>query len=753
MVKNMNDILQLKGEIHKKENTASFGPTNLKKGEFVTIDHLIKLINELVEIEDFWRINTDLGGALISVHYNQVVAKSNRLQYLLSDGRRHPNENVRGAKFVYENREGQMAAKKHIFTYFVSLEVIAKTINILRSCLKNMETYYPSGISREQTEEINSGKYNDSIIKKSSFLKIIVDVNHVEDFRIDEVKGTIQEGSIITVYKTAVSIDDLLEKIGISRMNFVKIDDTTLQLRPADIEILREKMPYLIAMYVRNLNDIDSIESNEDNALGEHFDIPDPTNEPIVGVIDTHFDIKCYFHKWVDYKNMLSEDFDITIDDKFHGTSVSSIIVDGPSLNPELDDGCGRFRVRHFGVALQKGFSSISIVQQIEQIVTHNTDIKVWNLSLGSASEINLNFISIEGSELDRIQAQYDVIFIVAGTNVSDIYPNSKRIGAPADSLNSLVVNAVDFKGNPTNYTRVGPVLSFFYKPDVAYYGGDDEKGIKVCGPFDKIRSVRGTSYAAPWITRKVAYLIEILGVNREIAKALIIDAAASWDRQDKISFDKGYGIVPIHINDIIKSNDDEIKFIMSGRIEDFEMYSYNIPVPQVKTGFPFFAKATLVYFPKSDRNQGVDYTSTEIDVHFGRVTEKNGKACIKPINYNLQSEEGRQNIYEDDARKLYRKWDNVKHINEKLTNSARIRKKYGAGLWGLSIKTKERLESKNGRGMRFGIVVTLKEMYGKNRLSEFIKLCSLRGWIVNTINVENQIDIINKSEEEIEFE
>ena len=47
------------------------------------------------------------------------------------------------------------------------------------------------------------------------------------------------------------------------------------------------------------------------------------------------------------------------------------------------------------------------------------------------------------------------------------------RICSPADSLNSLVVNAVDFNGQSATYTRVGPVLSFFHKPDVSYYGGD----------------------------------------------------------------------------------------------------------------------------------------------------------------------------------------------------------------------------------------------------------------------------------------
>ena len=45
-----------------------------------------------------------------------------------------------------------------------------------------------------------------------------------------------------------------------------------------------------------------------------------------------------------------------------------------------------------------------------------------------------------------------------------------------------------------------------------------------------------------------------------------------------------------------------------------------------------------------------------------------------------------------------------------------------------------------------------LKEMYGENRIDDFIKLCMMRGWIVNRIDVENQIDIYNKAEEEIEL-
>lgn len=101
----------------------------------------------------------------------------------------------------------------------------------------------------------------------------------------------------------------------------------------------------------------------------------------------------------------------------------------------------------------------------------------------------------------------------------------------------------------------------------------------------------------------------------------------------------------------------------------------------------------------------------------------------------------------------MYRKWDNVKHISEEIKEKRIPRKAYDAGIWGLSIKTKERLQTKKKQGLPFGVVITLKEMNGENRIDDFIKLCMARGWLVNRLDVENQLDIYAKAEEEIEFE
>lgn len=756
----MNNILQLKGRFEQRPNGSRPGSPKLPKGKTVSASHLYELVKQLERILVYWTKNTDINGALVSVHYKHIVAKSNRLKILLAENGKTPTDSIRGVKFVWEPDDVGKEVQKHVFTHFVSLKAIEKSIEVLKQTASIIEQHYSGSVNSEIIEELGEkSKYSFSEVPKTNFLRTVVDGFYVEKFDVDRATEEITEEAIITIYQTGVDTKRLLSKFGINIVDERIIDGTTLRLNPDEVKLLYNNASYLIAMGVTDFSEIsrddmlDAYEAVEDD-FGSM--IPHPTNEPVIGVIDTQFNKKVYFHEWVEYTNLLDPNIPLTKKDYEHGTGVSYIIVDGPQGNPELEDGCGRFRVRHFGVATHNGFSSFTVLKMIRNIVASNRDIKVWNLSLGSKLEIKPNFISPEAAELDRIQSEYDVIFVVAGTNVPEgVIKKDMRIGSPADSLNSMVVNAVDFKGNSASYTRVGPVLSFFHKPDISYYGGDGTvytDKMVVCRDDMGAAYVTGTSFAAPWISRKLAYLIHIMGLSREVAKALLIDAAAGWNRKDDVSHRIGYGIVPKHINDIIKTSNDEIRFIMTGASEEYETYTYNLPVPIVDNAHPFYARATLAYFPHCDRNQGVDYTSTEMDIHFGRVVAKRGSTTIKAIDDNQQSEDKLITLYEEDARKMYRKWDNVKHISEEIKDKRIPRKAYDSGLWGLKINTKERLQKRKDP-LQFGVVVTLKEMNGVNRIDDFVKMCLARGWLVNRLDIENQLDIYAKAEEEIEFE
>ena len=739
----MNNLLQLKGTFEQvPRRTDGFGSPNLPKGKFINVSKLEGLLKNLNDLQEYWQKENLLPGALITVHYNKVAAKSNRVQNLLGNSSNPPNQSVVGARF------SQDEFPKHIITHYVSQKILIESIKRLKVTIDILNQEFGGEISYDTIEKIDKKiPYKSTKIAKTNFKKIIVDGYYVEKFDLSIDDIMFESDSIITLYKTDVRTIHLLEQIGINVLSSRIMDETTILLRPDELEILKAKAPFLISMAVSDLSEItkDNFEFIDDKVIK----IDSPQNEPTIGVIDTLFDTNVYFSEWVEYTNMLSPDIPTSQSDYEHGTAVSSIIVDGPTFNPNLDDGCGKFKVRHFGVASGNSFNSFTILRNISEIVAMNRDIKVWNLSLGSKLDIHPNFISPEAAILDKIQFENDVIFVIAGTNLSRGETEARAIGAPADSINSIVVNSVDMNKQPSSYSRKGPVLSFFIKPDISYYGGDKSEPMKVCTPTGEA-FVQGSSFAAPWISRKLSYLINILGLSRDIAKALIINSATGWDKEQHNPSLIGHGVVPKKIKNIVNCADDEIQFVIEGISENFDTYNYNIPVPVVKEKHPFVAKATLCYFPACSRNQGVDYTNTELDIQFGRL-DNNGK--LKSINKDYQTKEFNPYIFEKDARRNYRKWDNVKHIRDILTGKNRELKAYNNALWGLSLKTTERLEEKFGIDLKFGIVITLKEINGINRIDEFIKNAQLRGWLVNKIDIDTRVDIFNIAEEEIIFD
>ena len=740
----MNDVLKLKGKFEQKPSSSRPRGSHLPKGKSVTAAHLQELLQELQTLYSFWEQDKFIKGALVSILYPTVIAKSNRIHGFFAHGATHANDSIVGARFEINNA----GKHKHVITHFISLTVLSESIKFLTESLSIVKNIFNNKISSDDINKLykNEFEFTSNIVTKTKFITIIVDAYNVEKFFLNKELKDITEDAIITIYKTGVKTNDLLESLGIELLPGYQWDEHTMLLTPDQFKVLKDKAPYLIAMSVSDLSQIgkDDFQPTENNILS----IPNPANEPVIGVIDTLFDRNVYFSKWVESKNMLDKDILTSEKSYFHGTAVTSIIVDGPSFNPELNDGCGRFRVKHFGVTTEKPFSSFSVLKSIQQIVQENPKIRVWNLSLGSIFEINPNFVSPEAAILDQIQYKNDVLFVISGTNKVTKDNKKTKIGAPADSINALVVNSVKKDGQPAWYSRYGSVLSFYNKPDVSYYGGEKGEYIRVCTPTGE-SLVSGTSYAAPWIARKMAYLIEVIGLSREVAKAMLIDAATGWNTEIASPQLIGYGIVPIRIEDIIQSKNDEIKFVITGVSEKYDTYNYKLPVPIFKDKYPFIARATLCYFPSCSRSQGVDYTSTELDVYFGRVTEKG----IKSINSNKQSTNEVAYITEEEARSDYRKWDNVKHINETIKTRSKPKKVYENKMWGLSIKAKERIENKLGRGMKFGIVITLKELNGVNRINEFIQQCQWVGWIVDRINVENRLDIHTIAETEIEFE
>ena len=750
----MNPLLQVKLRFTGEKNTQKPGARNLRAKAETSTEKIDELIDSLRAVLRFYKDNSRItNNVMIDVWYNDIIAKSNRVRELLKPSKHSTNDTVVGARFS-DAPEGE---ENHIITHYVDEKTINKTIEELQVAKEFLlKRLGGKATPMNFTEPNCSIDYEGFSIGKGKLRDLIIDCSVVEKFDVPRVTSIPdRDNFLITFYKSELSLSLLLEKLRVddTQLPYMAYGDNTISVTRDLFEIINDKIPYMISMISTDISSI-TLEDIYPKSRDE-YDIPDPQNEPVIGVIDTFFDESVYFSKWVDNKDYISDlekyQNDLTLRD--HGTEVTSIIVDGPRMNPWLDDGCGRFRVRHFGVCSSR-ISTIRFVKKIKDIVNENPDIHVWNLSLGTDDEVSKNFVSFDAAALDEIQAKKNVIFVVSGTNDNrKIQEGILKVGAPADSLNSLVVNSVRRDGQPAGYSRKGNILSFYNKPDISYYGGDFNDRITAYTSYGT-EEVYGTSFAAPWISRKMCYLIDVMGMPKEVAKALIIDSAAAWDYKTMSANNKsimGYGVVPIDIRKIVETESDEIRFVVYGTSDSYRTANYAIPVPKDDDNkYPYIARATLCYFPKCSRTQGVDYTDRELSLKFGRIINDKGK--ISDINDNVQ-DDADSRMDERQSRKEFRKWDNTKFISRIVKNNNKPVKSYDDRLWGLSVTSKERLSTQMRFPLNFGVVVTLKEINGINRIEDFIKACILRGWIVNRIDVQNQLDIYAVGQEEIHFE
>lgn len=755
----MNNILKLRGTMQHQSGSKPAAPT-LPSHTKLTVDDVEAQRSQLMKITEFWKNESAPITPLIEVHYNKVVAKSNRIKRLLTFNGLSASDCIVGARFEFAANDVQRTSPRHVITYRVSIEAMQNTAKEMGIC-KAMLQKLGGEITDEQLKAINKeglpAQISNMGLSKSAFGQIVHDVFFVNRFGIkQDAPDTMDGATLTTIYATKkdMQITDavqVLNGIGLDVIESNLLNATTVSLFPDQYKILRAKAPYLIAMSAVDISKL----KVEAGTRGKKADlkIPAPGNEPIIGVIDTRFDENVYFSDWVEYSDMIDEEMQVDEGDFIHGTEVTSIIVDGPALNPRLNDGCGRFRVRHFAVAKEGVNSSFTILKKIKAIVTENQDIKVWNLSLGSVVQTPDNFVSSEAAVLDELQNQYDVIFVVAGTNKLE-NEREKRLGAPADSINAMVVNATTRHHQPADYSRRGPVLGFYRKPDVSCFGGERGDAVAVYSP-QGVAMNWGTSFAAPWIARKLAYLIHVANFSRQAAKALILDAASGWSAASETNTKLGYGEVPQRITDIIQTPNNEIRFVIEGTADDAMTMNYSIPVPWTGQKYNYLARATLCYFPKCDRGQGVDYTGTELDFYFGRVS--NGK--IESLNRNAQDDPQARTL-ERDARTIYRKWDNVKHVSD-VEKSRFIPRKVldnrrpGWPCWGFKVRSTSRGDQRE-RGLRFAIVTTLKEMTGRNRIDEFKRNCmSIPGgaWFVDEVDMRTSLNIYEQADAEVSFD
>jgi len=285
----MNSILELKGQLHSEPNVSSFSPPNIPKNESIELSHLYNLLNQLFKVYDFWKNNDFIGGALISVHYTRIIAKSNRIKKILVSCEK--NDAIRGAKFLEKNSE-----QVHVFTYFIELENLKKSADLLHEIYVLFLEKNFSKITHDDIDNFRNQKIKTVNVANANLIQILVDSYFVESFEIDNFeKDSFADANIVSIYRTDLKIKNILNSLNIDIIDANILNDYTAVLNKQEFEKLLEKFPFLVSM---SANDSQSIkELKLENLTDSNLKIPDPNNEPIIGVIDTQFNSNVYFNK------------------------------------------------------------------------------------------------------------------------------------------------------------------------------------------------------------------------------------------------------------------------------------------------------------------------------------------------------------------------------------------------------------------------------------------------------------------------
>ncbi len=398
---------------------------------------------------------------------------------------------------------------------------------------------------------------------------------------------------------------------------------------------------------------------------------------PIVGVLDTGIADISYLKPWKEteeHVNYLPE-----YQDNAHGTFVAGIIEYGDELNgTKISSLSG---VKLFNAVVHPG-NTMSIypetlIDNVREAIERNPEIKIWNLSLGTMMESELDEFSEFGMALDNIQDENNVLIIKSAgncTNFAKGLPKS-RISKTADSIRSLVVGSIaetqeenDYAepNMPSPFTRIGPGPASIIKPDLVFYGGnagiDNGKivinGVPSFGVDGSICKNVGTSFSTPRVSRIAAELAFMMHEDFDalLIKALMIHYAKyptdiKMKMTDKVA-QMGFGM-PVGASEILYNSPDEITLILRDTLEKgsfIEMFDFPYPTSLVDENGFFRGQIILTLVNKSwvDEKQAGEYCQSNIDVFFGTYETEKERDVTKPTIKNPRGVDANQNLLAD---------------------------------------------------------------------------------------------------------
>ena len=227
----MNKLLELRGNFLSAPGRGGGATPTIPKGAVVQATHMRIILEQLRALREFWAQERYVDGALISVQYRDLVAKSNRLGRLLVQNVSLATEIV-GAKYREDND-----TTKHVITYYLRMVALDGTIEELEHVAAVVEAEYGGRVTQEELEAINAGRGRLRGFVKTNFAQIIKDCYYAERFSLNQLEEEPQGDTLVSLYKTKVDPARLLARLGIQLPEVKRIDDYTFRVTPDELAL------------------------------------------------------------------------------------------------------------------------------------------------------------------------------------------------------------------------------------------------------------------------------------------------------------------------------------------------------------------------------------------------------------------------------------------------------------------------------------------------------------------------------------
>jgi hypothetical protein len=538
---------------------------------------------------------------------------------------------------------------------------------------------------------------------------------------------------------------------------------------------------------------------------GQDIEVKEPVKDeeyPIIGVLDSGIAKNQYLSPWLIDRNFSSYPEDLV--NPTHGSCVSSIIIYGDDLEGENwtgNSGCKLFDATVFPDETKESIDEDELIANIREAIKKNSDIKIWNLSLGTKSEADLNDFSDFGKALDEIQISNEVIICKSTGNCRNFergFPKS-RIARSGDSIRSLVVGSIAHSKNgndiadvnhPSPFTRIGPGPANSIKPDLVSYGGNAgmnggrrvENGVKAIAPDGASVKIIGTSFSTPRVTSLLSELNFKVRekFNPTLLKALAIHSAkyplgVNFPINEKVN-QMGFGIAS-SADEIIYNDPHEITLILQENInkgEFIEILDFPFPESLIDDDGYFYGevKITLVAQPVLREKQGAEYCQSNLDLMFGTYENIKDRDTTKSNILNPFGPDDTQNIlldsnyksaYIKDTESDYarervllnygKKYQPVKKYSVNLSemkdarqrDSLASNRKWYAKIKGTYRDFAETRSKEDGEVLNqdFTLVVTIRDTKGQHQVyNEVSRLLADRNFLHSNIKLREEIRI-----------